>query len=108
MGFHLFPAIFLCIDSIFLTPPSGISKSQAAAVMSGCITAYWSWVTLCFTKNGFWVYPLLGKTSVVEKVEGFSTSVVVLWGTWMGVEWVKAWVQDVGDEGKGALEKKQR
>jgi len=101
MGFHLFPAVFLCIDSIFLTPLSEISKWQALGVIEGCITAYWGWVTLCFRKNGFWVYPLLGKTGVIEKVGGFSIWAVVIWGAWVGVEWAKWWVQRAEQEERG-------
>jgi len=92
MGFHLFPAIFLVLDSI-LTPPIVISKRTALIVSSGLVGTYWSWIVLCESRNGFWVYPIIGKLENLERFVALTLWVGVLWGVWRLVESFKRWVQ---------------
>jgi hypothetical protein len=62
MEFHLFPAIFLLIDTLLLTPtpPTCIRKGKALSIFVVIIGAYWSWVSFCAGKNGWWAYPIIG------------------------------------------------
>lgn len=52
MSFHAFPAIFLTIDLLFLSPPWTISALPAMG-LSGCIAAgYWFWTERNYKLNG--------------------------------------------------------
>jgi hypothetical protein len=98
MGFHLFPSIFHLIESVFMAPPSSSKKRQAFAVIVAILASYCAWVWCCFRANEYWVYPIIGKLGVVNRAGVFFDWVVLSWGAWVGVEWLKGWVRSVGQE----------
>jgi hypothetical protein len=105
MGFHLFPGIFLLIESVFMIPRSNMKKRQACAVIVAILASYCAWVWCCFRINGYWVYPIIGKLGMVNRAGVFFDWVVLNWGAWVGVEWLKG-VQSVGQEEQRVEEKK--
>lgn len=52
-GFHAMPAIMLTLDLILLSPPWAIKSYNAMALSLILAFAYWGWVELCFSKNGW-------------------------------------------------------
>jgi hypothetical protein len=106
MGFHLFPGIFLVIESVFMAPPSSMKKRQACAVIVAVLASYCVWVWCCFRVNGYWVYPIIGKLGVVNMAGVFFDWVVLNWGAWVGVEWLKGWVHRFGEEEQRVEERK--
>lgn len=96
MGFHLFPAIFLSLDS-FRSAPVLISKMRASRVCAGIVAVYWLWIVLCEKRNGFWVYPIIGKMGNVEREIALIVWVILLWGVWCLVEGCKRWVRSGGN-----------
>jgi len=48
---------------------------------------------LCESRNGFWVYPIIGKLENLERFVALTLWVGVLWGVWRLVESFKRWVQ---------------
>jgi hypothetical protein len=94
MGFHLFPGIFLLIESVFMAPTSSLKKRQACAVIVAILALYCAWVWCCFTVNGYWVYPIIGELGVVNRAGVFFDWAVLNWGFWVGIEWLKGRVQE--------------
>jgi FAR-17a/AIG1-like protein len=93
MGTHLFPAIFLSLNSL-LTPPLEVSEGTALLVIAGMIGSYWMWVVVCQRVNGFWVYPFIGRLGAVERVLAMMAWGAIVWGAWCAVEWVKEIVEE--------------
>jgi hypothetical protein len=94
LGFHLFPGVFLLIESIFIAPPSSLKKRQACAVIVAILASYCAWVWCCFRVNGYWVYPIIGKLGMANRAGVFFDWVVLNWGFWVGIEWLKGLVQE--------------
>jgi hypothetical protein len=53
VGFHLAPAVFLTLDLVLFSPPWTIPAYGAMALSTGLGMAYWYWVELCFSHNGW-------------------------------------------------------
>lgn len=89
MGFHLFPAIFLLADSIFLTPPVAMKRERVLAIFGVVIALYCVWVTICFRVNGYWVYPVIEALGFVERLGVFASWVILNWLVWLTIERLK-------------------
>ncbi|RFU73835.1 far-17a aig1 [Trichoderma arundinaceum] len=68
LGFHLAPAIFQSLDYILFSPPWTISTSGVAALSAAFAFGYRCWVNHCYSKNGWYPYPLL---EVLNKPQRF-------------------------------------
>lgn len=108
MGFHLFPAIFLLIESIFMSLSSSLKKRQAFAVIVAILASYCVWCWCCFWVNGYWVYPIIRKLGLVSRVGVFIDWVVLNWGAWVGIEWLKRKVQDQEEQKVEGKKKKKK
>lgn len=53
VGFHLAPAVFLTLDLILFSPPWTISAYGIMTLSTVLAFAYWYWVELCFSHNGW-------------------------------------------------------
>lgn len=62
-------------------------------VIVGIIGAYGVWAVVCKSRNGFWVYPIIGKLVVLERVVALTAWVGVVWGAWCFIEWGKLRLQ---------------
>ncbi|KAE9381973.1 hypothetical protein N431DRAFT_425524 [Stipitochalara longipes BDJ] len=106
MGFHLFPAIFLCLDSS-LTSPLRISKRSGLVVSAGIIGCYWGWVVVCESRNGYWIYPIIGRLGNAERAAAGILWIEAVWGVWCAAEGLKGWMED-RDRGNERVERKTR
>ena len=53
VGFHLYPAVFLALDLVLLSPPWTIPAYGVMLLSTGIAFSYWYWVELCFSYNGW-------------------------------------------------------
>lgn len=53
IGFHLAPAVFLTLDLVLLSPPWTIPGYSVMSLSTVLGFAYWYWVELCHSKNGW-------------------------------------------------------
>jgi len=85
LGFHLVPAVVLTLDNLFLSPPwpSMPTNPQASIVMLVTSTAiafaYWCWIELCFSYNGFYPYPIFSILSTGQRIGLFALSGTTMW-----------------------------
>ncbi|KAH9860483.1 hypothetical protein J1614_011814 [Plenodomus biglobosus] len=85
LGFHLVPAIVLTLDNLLLSPPwpSMPTNPQAPFIMLVTSTviafAYWYWIELCYSHNGFYPYPIFGILTTVQRVGLFAISGATMW-----------------------------
>jgi hypothetical protein len=59
LGFHMFPAVFLTMDLVLLSPPWTIPVYGVMTLSTALAFMYWYWIELCFTKNGWCVVLIL-------------------------------------------------
>jgi hypothetical protein len=80
LTFHFFPALFLTIDALLLSPPwpSSPMNEQAPLITLVSSTAvaflYWWWIEVCYSYNGFYPYPIFGLLSTYQRVGLFALS----------------------------------
>ncbi|KAF3005861.1 hypothetical protein E8E13_009002 [Curvularia kusanoi] len=109
--FHLVPAVVLTLDAILLSPPwpsSPVNPDAALwtlATSTGFVFAYWWWIEICFSHNGFYPYPIFGLLSTAERVGLFTMSGVIMWVVGEVLRVVYAFVN--GEELTVASEKRQ-
>lgn len=112
LGFHLVPAVVLTLDAILLSPPWPTipANPQAPMIMliasTGIAFAYWWWIELCFSYNGFYPYPLFGILTTFQRVGLFALSGATMWVVGSALRALYAWVN--GYETVEELEKVKR
>ncbi|KAK7970739.1 hypothetical protein PG988_009812 [Apiospora saccharicola] len=74
-GFHAAPGLLLAVDLLFTEP-----------AMDGF--AYWFWVEYCFTRNGWYPYPIFDVLSTWQRFLLFSFSSLVMSGSTMALKWL--------------------
>jgi hypothetical protein len=85
LTFHFFPALFLTIDTLLLSPPwpSRPMNPQAPLISLGLSTAvafaYWWWIEVCYSYNGFYPYPIFALLTTVQRVGLFAMSGGIMW-----------------------------
>lgn len=115
LTFHLFPSILLSLDALLLSPPWPSSPMNPQAPLITLITStvlaflYWFWLELCYSRNGYYPYPILELLSVWQRVGLFCFSGVTMWVVGAGLRGVYALVNGVegvgtGEVGKGKKE----
>ncbi|MCJ1322740.1 hypothetical protein MMC15_008090 [Xylographa vitiligo] len=105
VGFHLAPALFLLLDLLFFSPPWSIPPRSALGVSSALAFGYWWWVEHCFTRNGWYPYPLFEVLSPAWRGVLFLGSAVVMTGSTVGLKWVYGRVNGWGVEGPMVVRK---
>ncbi|TQS37879.1 hypothetical protein Golomagni_01632 [Golovinomyces magnicellulatus] len=80
IGLHAMPTIFLILDFFLFSPPWNISIFQAAAISSTVAASYWVFLEHCFSRNGFYPYPLLGLLNNAQRAFLFFFSAVLMAG----------------------------
>lgn len=87
-GFHAMPAIMMTLDLLLLSPPWTI-RGYSAMVLS-MITAflYWGWVEYCFSKNGWYPYPIFDLLSTWQRVLLFTFSASLMTGSTLALKWI--------------------
>ncbi|KAJ4380245.1 hypothetical protein N0V86_004554 [Didymella sp. IMI 355093] len=110
--FHLVPAVVLAIDAILLSPPWPSSPMNPQAplltlgVSTGIAFAYWWWIEICYSHNGYYPYPIFELLTTYQRVGLFTLSGATMWVAGGALRAIYAYVN--GYELTEALEKKQR
>lgn len=73
-GFHLAPAAFLTLDFILFSPPWTVSAYGMMSLSAVFAFAYWCWVEVCFSKNGWYPYPIFGLLNTTQRALLFALS----------------------------------
>ncbi|MCJ1310204.1 hypothetical protein MMC25_003866 [Agyrium rufum] len=100
IGFHAIPALALTLDLLFFSPPWTIDLSAAFLLSSFLAGTYWFWVELCFTKNGFYPYPLFEQLSTPWRGVLFTGCAVAMAGVTVVLKGVYG-VLNRGGKGRG-------
>ncbi|KAF2175425.1 hypothetical protein K469DRAFT_702230 [Zopfia rhizophila CBS 207.26] len=112
LTFHLSPSLLLTLDTLLLSPPWPSSPVNPNASLLTFLTstlfafAYWFWIELCYSKNGFYPYPIFGLLGTWQRVGLFVLSGVTMWVVGSVLRGIYACVNGVegfGEEkGRGA------
>lgn len=100
LSFHLVPTVMLLVDLLFLSPPWTITAIPALVTSAGIAFTYWFWIELCYTRNGFYPYPLFEILGTGERVGLFGGSAVVMTASTFVLKWLYGRVNGV-DVGMG-------
>lgn len=101
LGFHLVPSIVLTVDAILLSPPwpSMPANPQAPIIMLATSTtiafAYWWWIELCYSYNGFYPYPIFEMLDTTQRVGLFAVSGTIMWIVGVALRTFYAWFNGV-------------
>lgn len=107
LSFHAVPTLVLLIDLLLLSPPYAISALPSLALSSGIAVAYWFWVEACYTRNGFYPYPIFEQVGYGGRVGLFAASALVMACSAASLRWLYAVVngreveEDVVEGGRG-------
>ncbi|UNI14785.1 hypothetical protein JDV02_001381 [Purpureocillium takamizusanense] len=88
VGFHIAPAVFLTLDLVLLSPPWTVPVYGVMSLSTVFAFGYWYWVELCFSKNGWYPYPLFGLLSTAQRVLLFVTSAALVTISSGALKWV--------------------
>lgn len=103
VGFHLAPTLFLLGDLLLLSPPWTIAALPATVLSVVIAFLYWFWIEWCFTRNGFYPYPLFELLGYEQRLALFAGCAAVMAAITLAVKWVYARVNGVGMETPGKL-----
>ncbi|KAF7546683.1 hypothetical protein G7046_g9235 [Stylonectria norvegica] len=103
LGFHLAPAVFLTLDLILLSPPWTIPAYGTMTLSTVLAFAYWYWVELCFSHNGWYPYPLFELLSTTQRVMLFTFSAGLVTVSSAGLKWIYARVNGYDQARKDAM-----
>ena len=87
LGFHASPSVFLVMDLLLFSPPWTITIAPAMALSGAIAVGYWGWIELCFSRNGFYPYPLFEVLDQQGRVALFGGSAVVMAGSTAVLKW---------------------
>ncbi|KAL1793402.1 hypothetical protein ACET3X_008384 [Alternaria dauci] len=85
LGFHLVPAVVLALDYILLSPPWPTTPmNESAPIITLSLStvvafAYWIWIEICFSRNGFYPYPIFAMLTTNQRIGLFVVSGVIMW-----------------------------
>ncbi|KAL4730446.1 hypothetical protein ACLX1H_002481 [Fusarium chlamydosporum] len=88
VGFHLAPAVLLTLDLLFFSPPWTIPAYAVMAISTALAFAYWSWVELCYSHNGWYPYPLFELLSTGQRTALFTFAAVLVTVSSSGLKWL--------------------
>ncbi len=99
LGFHLAPSLLLLIDLLFFSPPWTITVLPSLALSTGIALAYWFWIELCYSYNGFYPYPLFAVLDNTQRMGLFGASAVVMAVNTAGLKWLYGRLNGFGGAG---------
>ncbi|CEI64138.1 hypothetical protein FVEN_g8985 [Fusarium venenatum] len=88
VGFHLAPAVFLTLDLLLFSPPWTVPAYAVMAIGTTLAFAYWYWVELCFSHNGWYPYPLFELLSTNQRIALFTFAAVLVTVSSSGLKWL--------------------
>lgn len=98
LSFHFVPTFMLLIDLLLLSPPWTISALPALALSLSIAFTYWFWIELCYTRNGFYPYPLFEMLDTKGRVGLFVVSALVMTLSTVVLNWIYARLNGVEGE----------
>lgn len=108
LSFHLIPTLMLLVDLLLLSPPWTISTLPALVLSTSIAFAYWFWIELCYSKNGFYPYPLFVILDTTQRAGLFLGSAIVMTLSTVILKWLYGRVNGVEDESQpGHIRKMQ-
>ncbi|RGP62379.1 integral membrane [Fusarium longipes] len=96
IGFHLAPAVFLTLDLLLFSPPWTIPVYGIMALSTAFTFAYWTWVELCYSHNGWYPYPLFELLSTSQRIAFFTLAAALVTVSSSGLKWLYGRIN--GDE----------
>jgi len=78
----------LALDLLFLSPPWTISLAPAFVLSAAIAFAYWFWIELCYSHNGFYPYPLFEMLDTTQRIGLFTFSAVLMVGSTAMLKWM--------------------
>ncbi|KAF2266386.1 hypothetical protein CC78DRAFT_492144 [Lojkania enalia] len=106
-AFHLFPSVLLTLDTLLLSPPWPTAPTPPTAsfalLTSSTVLAfaYWFWIELCYSHNGFYPYPIFALLDTWQRVGLFALSGITMWIVAAGLRAVYAVVNGVEEGSLG-------
>ncbi|KAI1845618.1 hypothetical protein JX266_008229 [Neoarthrinium moseri] len=88
VGFHAAPGLLLAADLLLFSPPWTIRAYPAMGVSMVFAFGYWFWVEYCYSKNGWYPYPIFDILSTWQRVLLFTFSAALMTGSTMALKWV--------------------
>ncbi|KAI5804203.1 FAR-17a/AIG1-like protein [Peziza echinospora] len=77
LGMHLFPAVFLALDMLLLSPPWTMTLLEAGGIGGLVAGSYWVWTEECYRQNGWYPYPLFEMLDHQQRAMVFAGSAVI-------------------------------
>ncbi|KAI1375520.1 FAR-17a/AIG1-like protein-domain-containing protein [Hypoxylon crocopeplum] len=102
-GFHAAPALFLSVDLILLSPPWTIHGYSALGLSEFLAFLYWFWVEYCFSRNGWYPYPIFDILSTWQRALLFTFSATLMTGSTMMLKWTYGKINGIEEFKKGAV-----
>ncbi|KAI0139189.1 FAR-17a/AIG1-like protein [Xylariaceae sp. FL1272] len=96
-GFHAAPSLFLAADLFLLSPPWTITGVAAMALSQALAFSYWYWVEYCYSKNGWYPYPIFDILSNWERAALFTMSATLMAASTVLLKGLYAWINGRDD-----------
>lgn len=78
MSFHLFPTLLLVIDLVLFSPPYSVAALPSFGLSGVIALVYYFWVEHCYSKNGFYPYPIFDEAGFNGRIILFAGSATVM------------------------------
>ncbi|KAL8304412.1 hypothetical protein RB597_004398 [Gaeumannomyces tritici] len=102
-GYHAMPAIMLTADLLLFSPPWTIKANAAMGLGMVLAFLYWGWIEHCFTKNGWYPYPILDILTTPQRAVFFAFCASLEAGSTMALKWLYGTLNGVEDFKREAL-----
>jgi len=96
LSFHMVPSLVMLIDILFLSPPWTITAVPAIGLSISIAVGYWLWVEQCFSRNGFYPYPIFEAAGLVGRAGLFAGSALIMALGTLGLRRVYALINGTG------------
>ncbi|TQV97142.1 hypothetical protein V2A60_000225 [Cordyceps javanica] len=78
LGFHFAPGLLLVFDYLVLSPPWTVGAPVVMGLSTSIAFGYWYWIELCYSKNGWYTYPIFALLNTPQRVLLFVFSAVLV------------------------------
>jgi len=78
-----------------------LASAQTIVTSTALAFAYWFWVELCYSHNGFYPYPLFAALNTPQRIGLFAFSGGLMSASAFGLRAAYGWVNGVEMTGKG-------
>ena len=96
IAFHAVPAILLVVDLLFLSPPWSITTLPTIATGGAIAVAYWFWIEWCYSKNGWYPYPIFELATREQRMGLFAISAGIFAMSVLSLQWLYGRVNGFG------------